>query len=764
MFTSNAPDSASLQLLMDAAQIGWWKADYQTGEVLLSDYLTDLLGLEQAHTNLSELIPFIREDYRQHIHELFLKLREQNAFDVTFPMIVPEGEIWVHLQLVRRQSDPARVFKLFGYMQRVPVHDAGEAERLTLDSRFHAERRKNRHMDEILDHLPIGYVRLRMLYDDNGTASDYLFLSLNQTVQQMLNLDAEKYIGRTAREVGIDEIDHHIELLAPIRQGKYVKMEWHAETTDRYCRSFLYNTPNDETEIIILILDITDRIRAHRALDAQRKLLSDIIRNAPVGVEIYNRDGWLIDVNDCAMEMFGVERAEDMLGISFFDNPNISAEDKERVRNSSDQGVDLSQRYDLTAIGSYFPHTIRRNSFDWTARIRRLCDSEGELTHYLVIDIDNTELRQSQHRIAEFETLFSLVSEYAHVGYANYNLATNDGYAQNVWLHNYGEQETATIAQVVGRYDHLHPEDREKLIGIIDDFRSGRITSATMPCRIRHDDGRTTWIKTHILCRDFRPEAGIIDMVGVNYDITNLKKTEAALIAAKERAEESNKLKSAFLANMSHEIRTPLNAIVGFSELLASEEDSTTRQEYIDIISQNNSLLLQIISDVLDLSRIESGKSEILRTDFDARDLCREAVDSLRMQCPSEVELRLEGGLASLLLCEYKQGLLQVLGNFARNALKFTHRGSVTIGFDALPEQVRFYVRDTGIGIPADQLPHIFDRFYKIDTFTQGTGLGLSICKSIAEQLNGTIGVESVVGAGSCFWIRIPLRPAAVEA
>ena len=222
------------------------------------------------------------------------------------------------------------------------------------------------------------------------------------------------------------------------------------------------------------------------------------------------------------------------------------------------------------------------------------------------------------------------------------------------------------------------------------------------------------------------------------------------------RAMESEKMKTAFINSMCHEIRTPLNAIVGFSELMATEADPDQRKEFADLILVNNTLLLQIIPDVLDLARIESGRIEIVRTKFDARDLCREVAETFRLQVAEGVVLRLEDSLPRLQLKDYKQGLHQILGNFVRNSLKFTTKGSITIGFSQRPGWVRFYVRDTGIGIPEEERAKIFDRFYKVDTFTQGTGLGLPICKNIAEQLGGRIGVDSAVGAGSCFWVEIP--------
>ena len=257
---------------------------------------------------------------------------------------------------------------------------------------------------------------------------------------------------------------------------------------------------------------------------------------------------------------------------------------------------------------------------------------------------------------------------------------------------------------MIGKYRHIHPEDRKPLLDLLTRFSAGEVQSATAICRVQHDDGRKTWIKTHLICRDYRPGEQVIDMLGINYDITALKQTEQELIAAKERAEESNKLKSAFLANMSHEIRTPLNAIVGFSELMATEADPDQRKEFADLILVNNTLLLQIISDVLDLARIESGRIEIVRTKFDARDLCREVAETFRLQVAEGVVLRLERQPAAPAPAEDWQvmGLHQIDRQSSRT-VNLRQKGSITIGFSQRPGWVRFYVRDTGIGIPEEE-------------------------------------------------------------
>ena len=276
---------------------------------------------------------------------------------------------------------------------------------------------------------------------------------------------------------------------------------------------------------------------------------------------------------------------------------------------------------------------------------------------------------------------------------------------------------------------------------------------------ILREDGTYTWTRVNVMVRDFRPEDGIIDMVCVNYDITELKETERKLIAARDKAEELDRLKSAFLANMSHEIRTPLNAIVGFSSLLTETEDMKDRKQYMAIVQENTELLLQLISDILDLSKMESGAFEFVKSDTDVNLLCSEIIRSLRMKVPAGVELVFEECLPGCHVWADKNRLNQVISNFINNALKFTFSGSITLGYYRQTDgYLRFYVRDTGMGIPKNKIKTVFDRFVKLNSFVHGTGLGLSICKSLVEQMGGTIGVESEEGEGSCFWFTYPYQ------
>lgn len=247
-------------------------------------------------------------------------------------------------------------------------------------------------------------------------------------------------------------------------------------------------------------------------------------------------------------------------------------------------------------------------------------------------------------------------------------------------------------------------------------------------------------------------------VLGFSWNITKLKKYETELIEAKEKAEQSDKFKSSFLANMSHEIRTPLNAIVGFSELLMDNStDYDERVEYVNIIKKNNNLLLQLVSDILDLSRLEARMIDYVYDQVDIHTLCNRIVMTCRLRNDLEVPLVFNQDLPLYYVLSDENRINQVLTNLITNAIKFTHSGTIEIGYQLINDaELEIYVKDTGVGIPRENMTTIFDRFVKLNSFVQGTGLGLSICKNLVEQLGGRISVESEIGKGSRFSFILP--------
>lgn len=249
------------------------------------------------------------------------------------------------------------------------------------------------------------------------------------------------------------------------------------------------------------------------------------------------------------------------------------------------------------------------------------------------------------------------------------------------------------------------------------------------------------------------------NMVLTVHDITRLKNAERELTLAKEKAENADLSKSVFLANMSHEIRTPLNAITGFAEVLGSANTEEEKKQYQDIIKMNADLLMQLVNDILDMSKIEAGTLEFVHTKVDVNVLLSDLQQLFQMRvndAGGKIKIIAEPSQPSCIIETDRNRVAQVLSNFTTNAIKFTHEGSIRIGYEAKDTELYFYVKDTGAGIPADKLPNVFERFVKLNKDKKGAGLGLSISQTIVAKLNGKIGADSVEGEGSTFWFTIP--------
>ena len=791
------------------AKMGWWESDLKNKEYICSDFIVDLLGLESNRISFTEFHQRIREDHRLRLKNEYMSLSYLETYEQMFPIRAKNGEIWVYSKINFQKPDKEGYRNMTGFLQYIdrPIDTTnGNIDFFQVSNLLYQQ-------------TNISYSLLAFLQCDdvtqvvNKTLGDLLHQFLGDRIY-IFEINRKEQRQDCTYEVTAEGISKEQEFLSNIPWDP--STWWNHQIAER--RAIILNTLDDMPEeaaeyrqtlemqdikslmVVPLISKEEvwgymgiDMVRTQRswsnvdyqcfsslaniinicielrkselqakedrlALDNSEKILRNIYKNLPAGVELYDKDGYLVDINDKELEIFGLSDKNEALGVNLFDNPNIPSEVKERLRAKED--VNFSINYDFSKINQYVDS--RRNGIiNLNTKVTALYDSQNRFINYLFINIDTTETTNAYTKIQEFENLFLLIGDYAKVGFAHFNVLTRDGYAQDTWYRNLGEKEGIPMPQVIGVYAHVVPEDQAVLKNFVGEVKTGKATSLRKEVRVCRENGKYTWTSINVMVRDYRPQDGIIEMLCINYDITPLKETEQKLIIARDKAEELDRLKSAFLANMSHEIRTPLNAIVGFSSLLAETDSRSERQEYIKIVQENNELLLQLISDILDLSKIEAGTFNFVYTNVDVNETCAEIIKSMSMKVSKGVELIFEEPFPECYIYTDKNRFTQVISNFINNALKFTQQGSITLGYEQVSHQkIKFYVRDTGMGIPEEKQKSIFERFVKLNTFVQGTGLGLSICKSIVSQMGGEIGVDSTEGVGSCFWFTHPYHAA----
>ena len=580
--------------------------------------------------------------------------------------------------------------------------------------------------------------------DQTGVIS---FEDFNKRIQK------EEQLSTTVHSYGVYQRPEVVYLLDTVKGAVWVRSKVCFQETDEDGNEIIYG--------ISEVQDGPDMASAYQALQYSERLLSNIFKYLPIGIELYDMDGVLVDLNDKELEMFHIEKKEDVLGINIFDNPIFPKEMKERLKKNED--ADFTFRYDFSKVGSYYQNTQKQGTIDLMTKVTTLYNSEHQPINYLLINADKTETTVAYNKIQEFEEFFELVGDYAKVGYAHFNILSGHGYAQKSWYRNVGEADEAPLSDIFGTYRHFHPDDRTLLIRFLDDARKGLTTKLSKEMRVLREDGTYTWTHVNLLVKKYAPQDRIIEIISINYDITELKRTEEMLVKARDKAEASDRLKSAFLANMSHEIRTPLNAIVGFSSLLTSTENAAEKELYNSLIGHNNKLLLNLINDVIDLSKIESGYLELRPDWVNLSELLDESVAEYAHQVPSGVELLTNYPAHDSLVELDSLRIKQILSNFLSNALKNTTTGHVEVFYEVDHQSVRIGVKDTGRGIPQNMLEKIFERFEKLDSFAQGAGLGLSICKLIVEKMNGRVLVDSQLGIGTTFVIELPCRSMLVE-
>ena len=599
--------------------------------------------------------------------------------------------------------------------------------------------------------MPIGHMFLEPLYDENHNLIDYQILTGNNALEVILGCSSSDYTGVRLSKLHPICNDPLAEIDDALKSNINFQFTTFFAKTGKYCNVLMYF--NNSDKINCFLSDVTDVYKINESLDNNEKLLRSVFDNIQAGIELYDNKGYLIDLNLKDQEIFGIERKEDIQGISIFENPNFPKWANEKIRNKEKTSVDLTYSFDK--VGSYYK-TTRTGSIEVYMVINMLYDNLGNLTNYIVTNTDQTKINNAYTRIGEFERTFSLITKFGKIGYCKFNLHTQVGYAIAQWYHNIGENIQTPINDIIPHYRSVYEEDRQAICNYIDQIRRNEITHFNIVLRVITPESGIKWIRHDVMKNMSSKDNETLEIISVNYDITELKQAEIELIKAKNEADISNRLKSAFLANMSHEIRTPLNAIVGFSELLSESDTQDEKDEYMKIVHDNNNLLLQLISDILDLSKIEAGTLDFSHVKLSANQLCTEIVSSSNVN-NRPIKVIFEKPTTDFFFISDINRLKQVIINFINNAFKFTSEGQITLGYHLLDDGgIKFYVQDSGCGIPRKDVGAVFERFVKLNAFVQGTGLGLSICKSIIDQLKGEIGVDSEVGKGSCFWFILP--------
>lgn len=514
--------------------------------------------------------------------------------------------------------------------------------------------------------------------------------------------------------------------------------------------------------VVIIIMRVRTYFLRQRARERKIQMLRDnktflenLFNNLSVAVAVR-------DIQDGLRFLYWNKEAENMFGLT----REEVMENMELALASNDMTISMN-RNDLEILRgkghfSGLCKFTKQDGSPLSLYVNKRIISHPDGRKWLLITAwDMTEEQQNVEKLAELNKRLQTIMEVAQMSLWTYDvkkdIITYDGINSIPEIMPTGNQ-----CKLMDFLDLISPEMRSDVRRNVSSFLHGDTPSLHEEFTLYKSFSRTLdtpiWLCSHSTVLKYDEEGIPVMLVGANKDISVQKVLEETLLQAKKSAEEASRLKDVFLANMSHEIRTPLNSIVGFSSLLAETEDPSEQAEYSEIIQNNTELLLQLINDILDLSKIEAGTMEFVYKDADMHALFSELEKTTRWRMKdSDVEIIFEDSPQGLVLKIDPNRFMQVVNNFMTNAIKFTRHGSIRFGYRQRENgDWYFYLTDTGEGIPSEKVHAVFDRFVKLDAFKQGTGLGLSICKSIIDRFGGEIGADSQFGVGSTFWFTIP--------
>jgi len=566
--------------------------------------------------------------------------------------------------------------------------------------------------------------------------------------------DVKKMIGRNLREIReeyskyedmMDSIIGNVRTTIETGEVKVFNYEYGKGDSLTYTKARV--VPFGKKYVICFTHDVTPHVIAEREILRLKTFLQSIIDNLPVGLfikDVGNEFRYLF-YNNKVSEFYG-EHFSVLLGKNDFE------ENDPKAAQYREEDLDVLKKDGPISYNRVFYDEESGLPVRWGITTKtRLEDQEGNL--YIVSTIvDTTELHENERELKESKMKLDFTLKAAQIISWEYNVDARSFYSPDSTIFE------GTVISLEDYLSFVHPDDRILLSRGLEELAGGKIPVMDIQIRTIAPVLGNRWFGMHAVPYGQDGDGRISKLIGLRSDITDLKMTDE-LIRLRDKAEEANRLKSAFLANMSHEIRTPLNAIVGFSNLIAMAEEKEEIEEYVKIVETNNELLLQLINDILDLSKIEAGQLDFNYTDVDLPELFSNLYQVYKSRVKEGVDLICRLPSPEYVIHSEKNRLTQVVSNFLSNACKYTSEGSITMGYEKQGDTLRFFVTDTGKGIAGENVPHVFERFAKFDSFVQGTGLGLSICESIVQSLGGEIGAESELGKGSTFWFTIPQQP-----
>ena len=620
--------------------------------------------------------------------------------------------------------------------------------------------------------LPVGIE----IYDAHG-----VLRSINDHALRMYGVDDRTSVVNIVNLYKSPFVDS--ELLARIQSGEDISLEFEYDF-DRVNKDAYYSSHNKDTMIygvkvipiwsrkkhlighILLANDMTSVKEVEFRTEESKKNLEmakkaqDLIAKRDLAMKVSNIVHWDFDVNSQKFESY---------------NDPINDYVSDRLLTVSEY-MDVIYPEDRSVFYDAMQSLIagKNVTINFTCRIQTKYDETWQYCDFMGVPFDQDEngdiirytgFRQNIPKIQQLnrelkERNYKIELSFKTVGmsYWGFDVKSLKFSAFNDPINDFYSEKTITPEDYLNA---THPDDvvfvrkymEHMFRGIDKDF------NVKYRSKTKWDDEWQTLLVTGIQVERDK-EGHVTRYTGITINNTKWEKMIQQLKELKEKAELSDRLKSAFLANMSHEIRTPLNAIVGFSELMVTCDVPEEKKEYINIIQSNNELLLRLINDILDLSKIESGIIERRKENFNLAKVCNELFVTIQAKMTNpNVELRLDGPNSECWVLLDRNRLKQVWMNFLTNAVKCTKSGYIKMGYGIEREGLRIYVEDTGIGIPDDLHDKVFTRFEKLNEFSQGTGLGLTISRAIVEAAGGEVGFTSKLGVGSTFWAWLPLRP-----